>query len=326
MLYVSGIITLLFFYPVIQWNINNHFATYLYHSSRVNVAEGGFDAGSLLTFIAGQVFYYNPVIFFFIIAASVAAIKNELPVLASQKRLLLFCSIPLLIVTAGIAVFKNVLPHWTGPAYSGLILLTGCYFSKQKEKTAIEKKILPKPLLIATALLFIIIAGGVSAINFLPETLGKKDTAVFGEGDFTLDMYGWNDLKTRFKEILDTDRKTGAMKTDAAIVCNKWFPASHIDVYVAMPLAKDVIAIGDTNEIHQYAWIDTKRKTLHDGDDAYCIVPSNYYVDVKTFYAPYFTTIPAPQIIEQQRNGSVCRYFYIWRLQHFIAKQNPLAQ
>jgi len=87
-----------------------------------------------------------------------------------------------------------------------------------------------------------------------------------------------------------------------------------------MPLHKDLIAIGDTNDIHQYAWINQTRKKLLPGDDAYCIVPSNYNTDVKTIYASYFTTILPPQIIEQKRNGTMCRYFYIWRLKQYIKK------
>ena len=325
-LYVSGIITLIFFYPVVQWNIDNHFVTYLYHSGRVNVAAGGFNINSFLTFAAGQVFYYNPIIFFFIVTTTITAFKNNLPLLSSQKKLLLLCSLPLITVASAISLFKDVLPHWTGPGYTGLILLTACYFSKQKATTIAEKKLLPRPLLFANALLVLIIISGMIVVNTLPGTLGKKDNAVFGEGDFTLDMYGWNDLKTNFKKIIAADIKNGVMKNDAVIVCNKWFPAAHIDFYTAMPLHKEMIAIGDTNDIHQYAWINTKRKILYPGDDAYCIVPSNYDADVKTIYAPYFTTILPPQIIEQKRNGAICRYFYIWRLKKYIAKQNPLAQ
>jgi hypothetical protein len=58
------------------------------------------------------------------------------------------------------------------------------------------------------------------------------------------------------------------------------------------------------------------------GDDAWCIVPSNYYIDVKMQYATYFDTIRLSQIIEEKRNGNACRYFYIWQLKNFTAKQN----
>ncbi len=312
-LYIAGIITLLFFYPVIQWNIDNNFVTYLYHSNRVNVAGGGFDISSFSTFAAGQVMYYNPIIFFFIIVATVAAFKNKLPVLLAEKRILLLSSLPLIIIAIGISLFKNVLPHWTGPAYSGLILLTASYFSNRKKKV-------PRPIFIATALLAAIITTGILLVNFMPGTLGKKDNPFLGDGDFTLDMYGWPALKKDMQQIFQQDMQTNTMAKDAVIISNKWFPAAHIDYYVALPLQKNVIAIGDTSDIHQYAWINTKRKILQAGDDAYCIVPSNNYIDVRAMYAAYFATILNPVVIEQKRSGVTCRYFYIWRLKHFIAK------
>jgi hypothetical protein len=204
--------------------------------------------------------------------------------------------------------------------------LTACYFTKQKDKTIIDKNIMPRPILFANALLAAIIITGMALVNFLPGTLGKKDKTLYGEGDFTLDMYGWKKSVPDFSKIIDGDIKNGLVKPGAVIICNKWFPAAHIDFYVALPLHKDLVAIGDTNDIHQYAWINTQRKTLQPGDDAYCIVPSNYYADVQKIYAAHFATILSPQIIEQKRNGMVCRYFYLWRLKHFIQKQNPLLQ
>lgn len=319
-LYLSAIITILLFYPVIKWNIDNHFATYLYHTKRINVAGSGLDISSFLTFAGGQIFYCNPFIFFFIIVSTIAAFKNKLPVSISQKRMLLLCSLPLIIIATGISLFKNVLPHWTGPAYYGLILLTACWFSKQQIKTVFEKRIMPKSLLVACLFQLLIIAGGISLINFMPGTLGKKDKLQLGEGDFTLDMYGWKNLKTQLEKTMETDLRSGTMKSDAVILSNKWFPASHIDYYVAMPLQKDLIAAGDTADIHHYAWINNERKRLKPGDDAYCIVPSNNYVDAKELFTLHFTTILPPQIIEQKRNGKICRYFYIWRMKNYIAK------
>lgn len=222
-LYLSGIITLLLFYPVIQWNINNHFATYMFHSKRINVTSGGFNIGSFLTFIGGQVFYCNVVIFPFILLATLAAFKNKLPVLPIHKKVLLFCSLPLIITATAISFFKDVLPHWTGPAYSGLILLTASYFTNHTSTTILKGSILPKPFVIATVLLAIIIAAGVWVIHFFPGTLGKKDTVVLGDGDFTLDMYGWRDVKAAFRKIVEKDEQTGVMKTGAVIISNKWF-------------------------------------------------------------------------------------------------------
>ena len=326
-LYLSGFISLLLFYPVIKWNIDNHFVTYLYHSNRVNITDGGIDIGSFLTFTGGQVFYSNPIIFFFIILSTLAAFKNNLPLSTSHKRLLLYCSLPLIIIATGISLFKNVLPHWTGPAYYGLVLLTAGYFTKRKITTGFEKRLMPKPLLAACSFQLLVIVAGVMLINFMPGSLGnKKENLKFGEGDFTLDMYGWKRFKTDFEKLVKADQQAGTMKTDAMIISNKWFPASHIDYYVAMPIQIDLIAMGDTNEIHQYAWINNERKKIKPGDDAYCIVPSNNYIDAAALYSGFFKTVIPPQIIEQKRSGKTCRYFYIWRMKDYILKPNPGLQ
>jgi hypothetical protein len=326
-LYLSGFISLLLFYPVIKWNIDNHFVTYLYHSNRVNIAHSGIDISSFLTFTGGQVFYCNPIIFFFIMVAAVAALKNNLPLLTSHKRLLLYCSLPLIILATGISLFKNVLPHWTGPAFYGLILLTACYFSRRKIATGFEKRVMPKPLLAACFFQLLVIVTGIILINFMPGSLGnKKEKLKFGEGDFTLDMYGWRTFKNDFDKLVKTDLLTGTMKKDAVIISNKWFPAAHIDYYVAMPTQRDLIAMGDTNDIHQYAWINNERKKMKPGDDAYCIVPSNNYINAAELYSGIFTTILPPQIIEQKRSGKTCRYFYVWRMKDYIVKPNPRLQ
>jgi Dolichyl-phosphate-mannose-protein mannosyltransferase len=316
-LYIAGVLTLLIFYPVIQWNINNHFVTYLYHSKRVDVTAGGIDFSTFGAFTAGQIFYCNPIIFVFIITGVIAAVKNKLPILPSEKRILLFTGLPLIIIATIISLFKQVLPHWTGPAYTSLILLSACHFSLHK------KNILPKLLVAATVLLLTIIIAGIMLINFVPGTLGKKDAAVLGDGDFTLDMYGWKKLRPALQQIMQQDKQTGNMKKDAVFISNKWFPAAHIDYYIAMPLQKELVAIGDTNDIHQYVWINRERKKLQPGGDAYCIVPGNNTFDVRAMYAPYFETILQPQIIEQQRGGTVCRYFYLWRLKNYIKNEPP---
>lgn len=319
-LYISCMITILFFYPVIQWNIDNHFATWLYHSKRVDVATGGLDPVSFLTFAAGQFFYCNPVIFPFIILASVAAIKNKLLIALPQKRLLLFSSLPLIAAATLISFFKNVLPHWTGPGYSGLILLTACYFAAQKRVNGFNTNAIPTALKWATALILVIITAGVLVINFLPGTLGKKDSVLLGEGDFTLDMYGWKDVKARFVEIQKKEEQAGVMKKDAIIISNKWFSAAHIDFYIAMPSKIDVVAIGDISDIHQYAWLNTKRKKLKPGDDAWCIVPSENYFDVLHSFAPLFQRSLPADTIRQKRNGENCRLFYVYKFKNYTAK------
>jgi Dolichyl-phosphate-mannose-protein mannosyltransferase len=308
-LYFAAIFTLVIFYPVIQWNIDNHFITYQFHSNRVAVTDAGINFTSFFTFFGGQIFYYNPIVFVCMFLALVAALRKKLPILLLQNKLLLCCSLPLIIICVAVSLFKNMLPHWSGPSSIALTLLTAAYFSNYKT--------IPKAIKFAVVFIISISLSGALLINFYPGTLGKKENAFLGEGDFTLDMYGWKNLKDTFEQIRKKDSNNNIMKSNAAIVCNKWFPAAHIDKYVAMPLKINFVVIGDTNDIHQYAWINKEREKLIEGDDAYCIVPSNNYEDVNILYSKYFTTILLAQIIEQKRNGKNCRLFYLYRLKYF---------
>ena len=60
-LYISFILTLVIISPIIVWNINNHFITYTFHSSRVAVHSFSLNISSFLQAFFGQVFYNNPV-------------------------------------------------------------------------------------------------------------------------------------------------------------------------------------------------------------------------------------------------------------------------
>jgi len=316
-LYVSGALTMLCCYPIIKWNFDNHFVTYLYHSNRVSISSSGFSIMSMLSFIAGQFLYTNPVVFIIIIITLSSALRNNLPIKLSHKRLLLLTGFPLIATALVISFFKPVLPHWTGPAYCSLILLAACYFSKRNKKIYTPNKFIPRPIIIAGVFCITFLIAGVMSIHLFPGTLGSKQIPRLGDGDFTLDLIGWCELENRFKDIRLKDMQTEKMKKDAMLLSNKWFPAAHLDYYVARPLHMDLICLGEINDIHQYAWVNPKRKKLMPGDDAYCIVPSNYYFDVQANFSSHFDITLPLQRIEQKRNGLTCRVFYVWRMKNY---------
>ncbi len=312
-IYIGGLISIAFFTPVILWNIKNNFITFTYHSNRVNVSGEPLNIKNTLLFMAGQFFYLSPIIFVLSVVATIAVIRNRIILSIGYKRILLLTSLPLIAITFLISVFKPVLPHWPGPAYTGLILLCGVFLA-QKKYTNFK---LPTVIKIAAAFIISLVFVCIGVINFYKGTMGKKDALKLGEGDFTLDMYGWKNLNKVFKEVIKNDINKGLINKDYNIVGNKWFPLAHIDYYIAKPLNINLLAIGEITDIHEYYWINSKKKGLRNGDDAYCIVPSNYYVDVKTLYKPYFKNISLIHTIEQKRSNKTCRYFYVYILRNY---------
>lgn len=308
--YISGIIMIALFYPVIQWNIDHHFVTYTYHSNRVNHVSGGFNYNSLIQFSLGQIFYTSIILFPLFVIATKGAFTNKWKLNPGHSTLLLAISLPLIVVALVLSCFNTVLPHWTGPAYFAIILLTAAYI-KVRNKSLLHG-------VVRWSLYFILILSiaGMILINHYPGSIGKKDAVKWGEGDFTLDMYGWKDAAKSFSNIVENDIQKGTMKPDAAIISNKWFPGAHIDHYISKPLGRRILVWGDMNDIHQYYWLNQSRGNLKSGDDAYCIVPSNYYFDANIF-AVKFTTIGPVDTVLVYRTGELARKFYIYRFRNF---------
>jgi len=107
------------------------------------------------------------------------------------------------------------------------------------------------------------------------------------------------------------------MSHDAKFVSNKWYPAAHIDYYIARPLHKFVIGLGEMNDLHHYEWLNESRLKEHALRDAYCIFPSDYSCNVKDVYGEKFRTIDSVSAFPIYRGDKVCKYIFIYRLKNF---------
>jgi hypothetical protein len=317
-LYLAFLITLLLISPILIWNIENHFITYTYHSQRVTISRG-INPSSFFREFLGGVFYNNPINYFLIIFSLIAVWKNKIDIEKSVKRLLLFLSLPLIILLLSISFFRDTLPHWSGPAFVTLLILASCYISDEIERVKNTNSKLKKLAYSACILILTIALSGMLIINYYPGTIGNKDEKTLGKKDFTLDMYDWNFFKNEFKKVRDKDIQSSITKT-TFILNNKWFPGAHIDNYIAQPLGLDFIALGKLEDIHTYAWLNTYRNQLKIGDDAYFITVSNSFSDPKELYKKSFKKINTPVIIKQFRNKKPTRNMLVYLLQDYTGE------
>lgn len=306
--YVAIFITAVIISPILFWNIDNNFITYSFHSKRVAI-NGGINYNSFIREFFGGMLYNNPINYFLIVCSLIACWKNKIAIAVPHIRILLFLSLPLIGGLLFISLFRETLPHWSGPGYTTLIILTSCYLSEAKTKL---QKLIPYSLYLITVISFL----GILVIRFYPGTLGDKTAITLGSKDATLDMYDWNYFKTEFEKIHQSDIATAQTKTNF-IVNNKWFPGAHIDNYIAQPLKMDFVAIGKLEDIHTYHWLNQYRKPLRKGGDAYFITVSNNYSDPNLIYASQFETINKPRIIKQYRSGREVRNLYVYLMQDY---------
>lgn len=298
---------LLLFSPVIVWNIQNDFATYSFHSQRVDPASGNASAERMLTFIAGQILYCNPLVFG-VLFYTLMRFRN-LPLKTPQLRMLLLVSLPLIAVATAGSLFRDLFPHWTGPGFIGLMLLTGVFFA---EKPFPPNRSMPRLFSAALGLLVIAVIAGSLLINRYPGTLGSKDPLRLGDGDFTLDMFGWENMGLAFDSIYRTRHKADTSKTTAVLLCDKWFPAAHLQHYVLTGLPVRLRVCGTVEDIHQYHWVNQEYPLPADSVETYRIIPSNYFSMPEQMDALRSLKPISVDTVTQYRGGWPARRFYVY--------------
>jgi hypothetical protein len=133
-------------------------------------------------------------------------------------------------------------------------------------------------------------------------------------------MYGWKQLKSKFEIVLNRDLKENKIKRDVSTVSYRWFPAAHLDYYVATPLNLNLFAIGSLQDIHKYEWINIQRGKIPANGDAYCIVPGNDFKNPDELFSAYFSEIQRSDSIPIFRNKKIANYFYVYRLLNYNGK------
>ncbi|MCF8366512.1 MAG: glycosyltransferase family 39 protein [Bacteroidales bacterium] len=311
--YLSLFLTLLIFSPVIFWNIENKFISFTFQSERVSFFGSGIRPDYFFTELIGQILYNNPINFVIIVIALIAMFRKTFSINREHKRILLLTSIPLIFLFLFFALFRKTLPHWTAPGYISLIVIAAAYLSDKTSKSA-RARLIPPLVLASLLLLFSTVILGLVEIKLgiLPVSQSER-TKTLGSNDLTLDMYGWKQFGYKFSELADEDFYSMNMNADAPIISNKWFPAAHLDYYVARSCGLRLIAIGNLNDIHKYAWINRERSEIRMGSDAYFITSSRNFTSPGYLFA-YFKNIEDPEIIKIYKQDKHVENFFVYRL------------
>ncbi len=309
-LYISIILTLLCILPVYFWNQGNDFISFTYHGDRVSLFSK-IKWISFMQFNLGQIFYHNPINFILYVLAIIWVLRSK-----EQKRnhlniSLLLISFPLIIVFTLFSLTRTTLPHWAGPSFIGFVIICSHWLGEKfKEKS----KLVRKSLISSTSLIFVILYLGLIQIStgFIPMGDKSDDPTRLGRYDFTMDMYGWGQTRIEFEKFLQSE---GYSKTDYSnikVISNKWFPAAHLDYYVANPLNIDLICIGDLSDIHKYYWINEERGNYDSDDTLFFMTSSQQYKDPAILY-PYFHS-DLKKILEIKRRGVPVKNIYVFEL------------
>jgi 4-amino-4-deoxy-L-arabinose transferase-like glycosyltransferase len=310
--YVSALLTLLVMVPVIYWNISNDFISFTFHESRVGFFGSKIRPDSFLQFNLGQFFYHNPVLSVIYLLTLAALFKKGRRSLSATEWLMLYLSLPLILVFTVSSLFRDTLPHWTGPAFIGLIILSSNWL---EQKARVNRKRVVNSLVAANGLVVLVFVLGILQINFgllYPPSATEKPVEL-GTKDVTLDMYGWDQAGDKFRNFLTREGITEQDYSKVKIVSNNWFPAANIDFYVASPLKIDLFVSGPLDRSHKYYWINKTRK-IGTGDRLFYITSSQYYNEPEKLAAKAGRIVPK-DTLRIVRNQKTVKNLFIFELQ-----------
>jgi hypothetical protein len=327
-LYTALIISLIISSPILIWNIQNDFVTYKFHSNRVVINDSAVTIISFLGEAVSQFLYNNPFNVILILIAVFAYSKRK-EIRSKALNIYNLIAVPLALLLLVIALFRDTtLPHWSGPAYVALIPLAAVYLATSKKLSVIR-------LLNGSVVSFLLVLLiGKLALHLYPKEFGEElpaETAAshseFNFNSFlhvfdgfekmqlvTEPLTGWGEAIAQFDSIYTADIKRGITMARSPMVCSRW-QSAQVDYYFCGKGKKQMIGLGELNNLHEYVWMNAERKDDVDLSSAYFV--SSEVVNANELFQHYYSYIDSISTISINRGFRPDLTFYVYRLTGF---------
>ncbi len=308
------LISLVCLTPLFYWNYLNDFVSFGFHTGRISLRDGGLRFDFFLTELLGEIMYSNPVNYLLIVVATISLLNQKSPLKVVESRLFLWLGLPMIVTFLFFSLFRSTLPHWTGPAFQTLLLPAAAWLDQTTIQNS-HKRLVPKIVIVSLVVQSLLLLAGSLQIKvgILPFKT-SQDIHKLGEDDFSLDMYGWDEVKDPFERIREQAIRKGMMAENSRIIGENWFPLSHFDFYIARPLGMQVYGWGNLDRIHKYHWINKIQRETVTGESFWYLTTSRDFKDPNLFYGNDFREINLVDTIPIQRNSKVVKQIFVYTL------------
>jgi hypothetical protein len=127
-------------------------------------------------------------------------------------------------------------------------------------------------------------------------------------------LTGWSEAVKHFDSIYMADVKTGISSHRSPLVCNRW-QSAQVDYYFCGKGNKQMIGLGELNNLHEYVWMNGERKDQVDLSSAYFV--SAEVVNAHELFERYYKNIDSLPTITIDRGYRPDLTFYVYRLTGF---------
>jgi hypothetical protein len=299
--YVAVGLGLLVFSPVIVWNASHGWASFLFQGGRA-VGEWTLRPDYLLVAILAQAGYLFPWIWGPLVFILITECSNWRNISSNAERLrLCLAVVPLAIFTA-VACFRPVLPHW------GLIGLVSIFpmLGNRWTKRLVSRPQATRRLLTAFAgfsLLTLAVALGEYRSGWLQRDGRGGWGVVDARTDPTLDLYGWDQVAARIKQLGSMD------DPDTFVFTSYWYQSAHI----AHELGRErSVVCYNADDPRGFAFWSRPEQWL--GRDAVFVLVGEIESWPK-YYARWFSSVEPVSDFWVERSGKPVRHIRLYRCQ-----------
>ncbi len=275
--WAGGALACLMLAPVIIWNAQHHWASFVFQGNRA-ASSGHFPkVGQFFANLGGQILWLGPWVFVPAVIAGWEAFRRGR---ANERSFYCLClGLPAILFFMVIPLWGDRgLPHWQMPGWLMIFPILGDRLARMAAVRSLPR-IWATWSAVTIAVLLIVLVGQVDTgfIRLLfPQLLAKKDP--------TLQALEWTPLRVELKRrgLLD--------KPGLFIVTTNWIDAGRIDL--AFESAFKVQVVGEfqvVGEPKEYAFLVDPASLV--GRDALIVGRLDRTVDAETFLAPYFNAI-----------------------------------
>tara|TARA_B100001287_G_scaffold197505_1_gene167101 strand:+ start:965 stop:2536 length:1572 start_codon:yes stop_codon:yes gene_type:complete len=312
--WISIGLTLIIFSPILYWNFTSDYSGINYHSERVGNKSWIPSFDYFFSEFFGQIFYHNPFNIVLIIIAFMQTFKQNIRSIDKKITFLLCCGLPLILLTLFMSLFNKTLPHWSGPAYFSLILITG--YSCTSLENSMPKKSLRNIMVSGVFFFYLIVGSALFQIKtgFFSSS-NRSEVEKIGRSDFTVDIGLWKKIANEIALKIDRDKLSNSSDcSNNYIFTHNWFPAAHIDYYYALPNNIKLFVTGNYKKQHEYIKINKLRGRIPLHSNVYYISTSNYYQAPEQTLVDKFENIETVEIIPIQIKNKTIVNLFIWKL------------
>ncbi|MFZ5518181.1 MAG: ArnT family glycosyltransferase [Candidatus Zhuqueibacterota bacterium] len=303
--YLYSLFALIVFSPVILWNYQHGFASFLFQGGRA--IGHNISLQRLLQAIGGQAAYLTPMIFVPLVYVMYLTLSRGLLKRDLEYRLYFFFGTLPVVVINFISLFKPILPHWTMPGYVILLVPLARHIQAQLNSRPWFKKYVYSSIVFIFMLMivgFLHVKFGIFHLEKMAERKWMSKQNFYK--DATLDLIGWDQIN-HYLEAHNIHPDSTFLFT------HKWFLSGEAEFATRGKFT--VMCFNKTDSRGFGIWDASLDMRGRDG----LFISTNVYAhDPHKHYSTYFESISAPDSILVERGGVISKTIYFHHCKNLL--------